>query len=178
MPYVPFHEYFPEIAEREIRSFTVLEDSADLPAGSYGLVELYCDEPGCDCRRVIFTVISSAAGNTEAVISYGWESLEFYAEWSSIPDPKTIKEMVGVALNPLAPQSDLAPAILEMVRDVVLQDEAYVERLKSHYRMFKERIDSKSGPKRTAGKKGRKRKRTAELKKARRKQSRKSRRKR
>ena len=133
MPYVPFHEYFPEIAEREIRSFTVLEDTADLPAGGYGLMELYCDDLGCDCRRVIFMVISSVTGRSEAVISYGWESPEFYAEWSSIPDPKTIREMAGVALNPLAPQSDLAPAILEMVRDVVLQDEAYVERLKSRH---------------------------------------------
>ena len=47
MPFSPFHEYFPEIAEKETRFFTTLEDS-DLPIDSYSLIESYCDEPGCD----------------------------------------------------------------------------------------------------------------------------------
>ena len=51
MPFVPFHEAFPDLAKRETRTFTILE-ARELPAANYALVEMYCDEPGCDCRRV------------------------------------------------------------------------------------------------------------------------------
>ncbi|MGB5060998.1 MAG: hypothetical protein WBO48_20015 [Candidatus Promineifilaceae bacterium] len=29
-----------------------------LPDGEYGLLEAYCNEPGCDCRRVMFTLLT------------------------------------------------------------------------------------------------------------------------
>lgn len=143
MPFVMFHSYFPELAERETRSFTVFDDSK-LPAGSYGLIESYCDEPGCDCRRVILSVLSSRSKQFEAVIGYGWESEEFYAQWLTHPHPNMIREMQGPGLNALSHQSRHAPAILEMVRDVVLQDAAYVERLKAHYWMLRDQIDGQS----------------------------------
>lgn len=142
MPYVPFHDYFPDIAEEETRSFTVLEDP-ELPPGSYMLVEMYCDEPGCDCRRVFFSVLSSMSKRVEAVIAYGWESSRFYAEWMGDNDPRIIKELKGPALNLSSPQSGLAPAILKVVKDVVLQDQVYVERLKGHYKMFRHYLDNK-----------------------------------
>jgi hypothetical protein len=56
MPYVLLHNYFPELAGRETRSVTVPPGSPlGLPPGEYGFLETYCDEPGCDCRRVMFT---------------------------------------------------------------------------------------------------------------------------
>ena len=158
MPYVMFHDYFPELAEEETRSFTVFDD-ARLPAGSYGLIESYCDERGCDCRRVFFSVISSRSKQIEAVIAYGWESREFYAEWMGNDDPDTIRDLQGPILNQLSPQSRHAPAILEMVRDVVLQDAAYVERLKAHYWMFRHQIDRPSKRRREKRRKKAKRKR-------------------
>lgn len=142
MPYVSFHDYFPDIAEQETRSFTVLEDP-ELPPGSYALAEMYCNEPGCDCRRVFFSVLSSLTKRIEAVIAYGWESPRFYTQWMGDNDPEIIKELKGPTSNLLSPQSDLAPAILKVVRDVVLQDRAYVERLKDHYKMLKHYIDNK-----------------------------------
>jgi len=27
-----------------------------IPDGEYGFVELYCDEPDCDCRRVVIDI--------------------------------------------------------------------------------------------------------------------------
>ena len=141
MPYVMFHDYFPELAEEETRSFTTLDDDAQLPAGSYGLIESYCDEPECDCRRVFFSVISSRSEQIEAVIAYGWESRAFYADWMGDDDPEILDDLQGPILNQMSPQSSHAPAILEMVRDVVLQDTAYVERLKTHYWMFRHHID-------------------------------------
>ena len=158
MPYAPFHDYFPELAEEETRSFTVFDD-ARMPAGSYGLIESFCNKRGCDCRRVFFSVISSRSRQIEAVIAYGWESIEFYAQWMGDDELDMIRDMQGPILNPLSPQSHHAPAILEMVRDVVLQDTAYVDRVKAHYEMFRDQIDRPLPQRNTKKRKKAKRKR-------------------
>ncbi len=142
MPFVKFHDLFPEIAERETRTITVLPGQpSELPTGEYGFVEMYCNEPGCDCRRVFFFVLSSTSKNVEAVVTYGWETPDFYAEWMNDDDPEIIAELKGPALNLGSPQSRLAPAILNLVKDVLLQDDAYVERIKRYYQMFRNKID-------------------------------------
>ena len=158
MPYVSFHEHLPEIAERETRTITILEQSSSgLPPGQYSLVEMYCDERGCDCRRVFFYVISSLKKDVEAVIAYGWERPEFYARWMGDDDPEIIKDLQGPILNMGSPQSSSAPAILEIVKDIILQDIAYIERIKTHYKMFRDKIDRK--PRLNRRRRGRKKKR-------------------
>jgi len=148
MPFVLFHDHCPEIAERETHTITVLErSSAGLSPGQYALLEMYCDEPGCDCRRVFLYVVSSVRKDVEAVIAFGWERPEFYAEWLKDDDAKVIGDLRGPVLNFGSPQSHLAPAILELVKDVVLKDEQYVQRLQTHYWMFRHRIDSGGGSK-------------------------------
>ena len=142
MPYVAFHSRFPEIAERETRSVTLLcRSDAGLPAGDYGFLEMFCDEPQCDCRRVFFYVISSRRRDVEAVIAYGWESREFYARWMRDDDPSTIAALKGPSLNLCSPQSKIAPAILDLFRNLLLRDQAYMDRVKNHYRMFRTKID-------------------------------------
>ncbi|MEW6071060.1 MAG: hypothetical protein AB1726_00505 [Planctomycetota bacterium] len=72
MPYVSFHEYFPELARRETRTVTLMGSSSfELPPGKYALVELYCDERRCDCRRVFLYVVTSRIDSPEAVVAYG-----------------------------------------------------------------------------------------------------------
>lgn len=142
MPYALLHDHFPDVAERETRTIIVLEDSnASLPPGRYSFLEMFCDERGCDCRRVFFYVVSSRRNDVEAVIAWGWESPEFYAKWMGDNDPQTIAELRGPALNLGSPETHLAPAILEVVRNVLLRDAAYVDRVKRHYVMFREKID-------------------------------------
>ncbi|MBI4652052.1 hypothetical protein HY745_12400 [Candidatus Desantisbacteria bacterium] len=143
MPYAMFHEYFKEIAKNETRSFTVF-DNSKLPVGNYGLLEMYCDEPGCDCRRVFLSVISSVTQQVEAVICFGWESREFYVKWARDDDPHIINELKGPALNLCSPQSNIAPAILDIVKNNVLCDQSYIKRLQTHYKIFRERIETKS----------------------------------
>lgn len=155
MPFTMLRSYFPELAEEETRSFTVLNDER-IPPGSYGLIESYCDEPDCDCRRVFLLVFSSHSKRMEAVISYGWESAKFYAQWMGTEDAELIEELRGPVLNRLSPQSPLAPAILETVRDVILQDQAYVERLKRHYRLFRDHLGMNPKGKMLTGFKNRK----------------------
>ena len=147
MPYVSFYERFPEIAENETRTMNII-GKTNLPKGSYILTESFCDEEGCDCQRVFLNVFSSRTKRIEAVIAYGWEDAKFYADWFGNDDPSLIEELMGPALNTGSFQSKLAPAILDNVKDV-LKNEQYVERIKKHYRMFKETVDKEHKIKRS-----------------------------
>src|SRR5207245_11325059 len=93
MPYAMFHTYFPEIAERETLVVTVFPSSPfDLPPGRYALLEMFCDEPGCDCRRVMFYVMLPHSKEAGAIIVYGWESRQFYARWLGDDDPLVLDD--------------------------------------------------------------------------------------
>jgi hypothetical protein len=152
-----FHDRFPDLAERETRTLTVLDDP-DLPLDTYALIELYCDEPGCDCRRVMFNIFADRRKEFVAVIAYGWESTKFYRAWAGENEPKVINELKGPILNLLSPQSELAPALLQKVENVILHDPLYIERLKRHYRLFRETVereDHATAPLTTSKKTGR-----------------------
>lgn len=119
------------------------ENDYDLPAGNYSFLEMYCNEPDCDCRRVFFCVVSEKVKRIEAYITYGWESPRYYRKWLGYDDPFAISDLKGPALNVGSPQSRLAPALLNLFRDILLRDEAYIERIKRHYLMFRAKIDGK-----------------------------------
>lgn len=141
MPYVSFHHYFPEIAEKETRTMTTIKRDGDVPKGSYGLLEMYCNDPGCDCRRVFLEVYDWERGQSMAYIAYGWGSTDFYRKWLGQNDLVTIQELQGPILNLASPQTRFAPAFLELVRDIILRDPDYIDRIKRHYQMFKEKVD-------------------------------------
>jgi hypothetical protein len=143
MSYEPFVERFGELARKETRSMTVFDDPR-LAGDEYAFFELYCNDIDCDCRRVMFNVVSRNRMDIVAVIAYGWKSKAFYTKWyHGYEDPEIIAQMQGPILNPGSPQSELAPALLEKVNAVLLKDPAYVARIKKHYRMFKEKVDPK-----------------------------------
>jgi hypothetical protein len=161
MPYTVFHSLFPELAERETRTVTVVHRlHFNLPPAQYAFLEMFCDEPGCDCRRVLFSVLSSLHEDVQAVIAWGWEDQEFYVKWLGDNDPIVIEELKGPALNLASSQSNLAPALLDLFRKVLLQDTPYLERVKRHYAMFREEIDGnhKTTPLRNMGGKRKKKK--------------------
>ena len=147
MPYQMFSDLFPETAAAETRSITIFGDHSEtgLPAGEYGFGEMFCNERGCDCRRVFFYVMVPLRKEPRAVIAWGWESASFYAKWMGIDDPETIAELKGPVLNLGSPQTELAPALLDFTRDALLQDKAYVDRIKRHYLMFRRKIEGQSG---------------------------------
>jgi len=138
MPYAPFQERFPKIAAKETRAITIL-NNPELPSDTYGLIEAYCDELDCDCRRVFLNVISTNQKKLLATIAFGWERKKYYAKWMGDNDPKTIRDIKGPVLNLASTQSKLAPALLKQIK-VVLQDKNYIERLKRHYNLFKDKI--------------------------------------
>jgi hypothetical protein len=143
MPMALFMQRFPEVGARETRSVTVTQ-RPDLPDGEYGFLEFYCDEAGCDCRRVMIEVLRPESGWSKiwATIGYGWESLDFYRQWGGAhSDPV---EMKGPYLDVLNPQSEYSSALLNLFR-FVLQSPDYVERLKRHYQMFRDSVEKGRG---------------------------------
>ncbi len=145
MPYQLFHDLFSEIAQAETRTITIFKERSEigLPLGQYAFCEMFCNERGCDCRRVFFYVTASFREGAEAIIAWGWDSPAFYANWLNDDDPKMIAELMGPCLNLGSPQTELADPLLNFVRDVLLQDSAYVERIKRHYQQFRAKIDSR-----------------------------------
>jgi hypothetical protein len=122
MHLVPFYELFPEQAWAETRSITI-RGHPILPDDDYGLIEAYCPDPKCDCRRVMLNVIGRQQGpDYLAAISYGFDRK---------------KQDAGPFLDPLNPQSQYAPALLDLAVTEILIDTAYVARLESHYRQSK-----------------------------------------
>ena len=113
-----------------------------LPKGKYFLLEAYCDEPNCDCRRVIFNILEEKGKQPIAIIGYGWEKREYYIKWFGNNDKSEIDELKGPSLNTLSIQSEYAPIILDNMK-YILKDKKYIERIKNHYNMFKAEIDKK-----------------------------------
>ena len=145
MPHQLFHDLFPAIAEAETRTITVLDEpGSGLPPGSYAFCEMFCNDRDCDCRRVFFYVVSSFREGPEAVVAWGWESPDFYARWLHDDDQDMIAELIGPSLNLGSPETELANGILDLIVNVLLQDDLYVERVKQHYRQFREKIDGKA----------------------------------
>lgn len=140
MPMTPFIQRFPELGTRETRTITTA-GSPNLPADEYGLLELYCDETDCDCRRVVIEVIARSTGDTLAIINYGWESVPFYER--KLGSREYAFEVVEASLDPLNSQSRHAPGLLALFREVV-KDAAYRERLARHYQLFKAAILNKA----------------------------------
>lgn len=133
---VRFGLLFPEVAERETRTVKVFEalpegDTRYLPVDEYGFDELYCDERGCDCRRVMINVLARRARQHVATINHAFQK--------PVKDDPVPEQTF---LDPLNRQSSLAPALLELFVNVVLADEDYRRRLVRHYGMFKDVVNA------------------------------------
>jgi len=129
---IPFVQLFPELAMAETRTITT-RDHPGLPDDEYALVESYCTDPSCDCRRVMLRVLPcrQARQGYLAAISFGFDRDE---------------EMAGPFLDPLNPQSRYAEAFLTVVTRMLETDPAYVARLESHYRCVKQALADPAHP--------------------------------
>ena len=144
MGYQSLYELFPAIAERETRNIIIGEQTEyALPPATYTFIEQFCNDRGCDCRRVFFYVKSSLREGPEAVIAYGWESEDYYIEWMGDDDPLSIEQLKGPMLNLASPRTYLSNELVTFFIDVLLNDKEYIERVKRHYRLFRGKIDGK-----------------------------------
>lgn len=122
MGYVPYSRLFPEQGAAETRVAFVLKHDV-LPGDEYGLYELYCRDPDCDCRRVLINVFGRRQQERGILATIGYC---FNRD----------DEFAGPYLDTLNPQTEYSDALLELVEQV-LQDPAYVARLERHYRQVK-----------------------------------------
>lgn len=145
MPFELMANRLGRLAERETRSIIVLPELPDrsLPEGVYTLHEMYCNERGCDCRRVFLNIQASFRPGPEAVVAWGWESRAFYARWLREADEATLDDLIGPALNVGSPATELAEPLLEKVTMLLETDEAYAARIQEHYRIWRAHIDGK-----------------------------------
>jgi len=140
MPFRPLIHFYPDLALEEMRSFILTDGDFGVPAGNYDLFENYCDEKGCDCRKVMINIITTAGGQPKiwATIGHGWENPSYYFQNFS-DDVGLARAMSGSYLEQMCEQSKYSPAFLEIWKDMI-KDENYAERLKAHYKKFKEKI--------------------------------------
>lgn len=117
-----FGALFPDIARNETRTLKLLVDRPPIPADTYGLLEMFCVEKGCDCRRVMLAVHSMRTMQPVAMINFAFD-----------PDD----DMRGPFLNDLNAKEPLALALLDLVRELLETDTAYVKRLERHYSIVK-----------------------------------------
>ena len=128
MPMELFYHRFPEIAEHETRTLKVLGNDArfHLPENEYGFTDFYCNEKGCDCRRVMIRVMTPDSMESLATINMGFDS---------------DRPEAGPFLDPLSPQSPYADTLMQYFLEEVNDDHAYLARLQRHYVMFKEMLE-------------------------------------
>ena len=138
----PFSSRFPDLGPRETRMLILPYPQGGLPAGRFGLLELYCIDLACDCRRVLLQVAAEdEPDKILATINYGWETLAFYTKWMH-GDRASAREILEASLDPLNPQTNYAAGFLRIFQTVVLQDMAYIKRLERHYNLFKGSLSS------------------------------------
>jgi hypothetical protein len=132
-----FAERFREAGEAETRVIHIITHEHGVPPGKYALLEFYCNDYDCDCRQVYLQVFSDQNKTIEAVISYGWEPIEFYQEWNHGVLDETIAEFKGPALASIRRQGIYAEKWLEIVSELLTTDQLYAQRLEQHYTMMK-----------------------------------------
>jgi hypothetical protein len=121
---VLFGKMFREFAWKETRVLATT-NHPKLGNESYALVDAYCVDSNCDCRRVMLNVIRDRDRKHVATIN-----------WAFDPDD----EDRGPFLDRLNPQSELSDALLDLVGDILAGDDLYVARLERHYQMVKQAV--------------------------------------
>ena len=87
----------------------------------------------CSCKSP-----SRRRRKTLATINYGWESAEFYTRWMH-GDAQAGREITEACLDPLT--AVRRRPLLDVFREQMMTDPAYVARLARHYEMFRPPAD-------------------------------------
>lgn len=141
MPYIPFYDICPRVADKETRVITIQQNDNefDLPRGEYVFIELFCDE--CDCRRVFLQVVLNH--KIVATIGYGWEKISFYKNEFKGFNKSEIKALKGPSINSFQYQSMYSNQILRMFNKLLFSDKEYLDRITKHYDLFKKTLKTR-----------------------------------
>jgi hypothetical protein len=140
--FIPFTEYCDDIARTETSGFIISASIGKdvLPSGGYTLLESYCADKSCDCRKVMINIFSKKFQNIIATIGYGWEDEQFYINWM-FGDEKIGRSITGAYLELGGVHSRYSHACLKFFQnEIIPRDPTYVYLLKRHSKIFKERL--------------------------------------
>jgi hypothetical protein len=127
-----FHALFPEVAERETRTATVPPGNP-VPPDSYVFLDLYCVDPGCDCRRAMINVLADSTKQHLATINHAFDAAN------------ADEDLGQTFLDPLNTQSRWAEPLRRLFLEL-LRDPDYAARLERHYAMVKDAVDNPANP--------------------------------
>lgn len=133
MMMVPFFNIFPDIAEKETRC-VIIPKGNSLPAGSYYMAESFCNDKKCDCRRAFINVLYN--DEIAATIGFGWENTKFYKKWAH--DKSLASDLKCPILELGGVSTKYSEKVLVLFKEFMMQDNVFLERLKRHYKMFKD----------------------------------------
>jgi len=131
MPFTPFADICPQIARRETRDLEIV-GNPKIPDGTYTFYDNYCDNPYCDCKCVVVEVESqSSPANILTVLTYGWETPDFYTELV-LDDEHTTPES-GIEVNADSKQSKYAEGLRDILEEYIANNPDYALVLQNHY---------------------------------------------
>jgi len=120
-------------ATTRVRTLTI-RGAPSLPDGSYSLLDCYCTDPACDCRKTMIQVHHER--RFVSMISFGWESAAYYSTWYGAPcDEQTIREMQGPSIDISSPDRVPRQAMLAFFTSIL--DDDYRQHFRVQYIRFK-----------------------------------------
>jgi hypothetical protein len=132
-----FGAVFPELAARQMLFFW-LSPQTRAPITCYSLLEYYCEEPACDCRRVTLDVVSpELPGRIFASIGFGWETSDFYKKWGQARGLLGPCKLRNGVLDPSELNCDWADLLLRHIRRNILRNPKQVALFRRHYELMK-----------------------------------------
>lgn len=131
-----FFNRFPDVAQKETRSI-IISEKGPLPIGGYHMLESFCNDKQCDCRRAFINVEYNY--EIVATIGFDWEDLKFYEKWAHNNQELAIN-MKGPILVITGISTKYSHNVLSLFKEYMMKDQGFLERLKRHYRMFKDAL--------------------------------------
>ena len=141
---ISFHDRLPDVAKKETKIITLPPGAIyGLPGGDYLFFESYCNRKlsKCDCRRVFLNVQHES--RFLATIGYGWENLNFYSRWFGENNPFYNTDLIAAIKGPILEltvfRSEYSNQILQLFKTMLMNDTSFIEMLKRHYFLFKQK---------------------------------------
>lgn len=129
-----FDRAYLDLARREALAVQFLGEGGK-PSGTLLFREFYCNDPGCDCRRVVLHAVWVERGQTVASIGYGFE-----------PAAPPFDDEPQVMLDPINPQSELSGHVLALFQEVLDTQPGVRDRFVRHYELWKQAVDDPAHP--------------------------------
>jgi hypothetical protein len=126
MSMVPYGTFFPELP-LAVPTLYLERNTGGIPKGKYRFFDLYCNEKGCDCRRVML-MVANDKDKQVACISMGFD---------------LNAEMAGPYLDILNKQSEYAEELMEAFVSLINDDADTIETYQQHYCEVRTKVEGK-----------------------------------